>query len=104
MEPTNPSSPIEQQPTMPPASGMPTSTPPEHKKVGPIIAVAAVILVLIIAALYIFASRMNSSADDQIAPQTQQQSVQPVTSTSDDISDIEADLDMSIDGLDAQNF
>ncbi len=84
----------------------PMSTPPlanpEHTKVGPIVAVAAVVLILIIGALYIFASRMNSSMGDDSAPAAE--AVQPITSTSDEIDDIEADLDMSIDGLDAQNF
>jgi hypothetical protein len=85
----------------------PISTPPtlnpEHKKVGPIIAVAAVILILIIGALYIFASRRGDFIMGDGSTQTAEK-VQPVTSTSDDIDDIEADLDMSIDGLDAQNF
>ncbi|MEN9912631.1 MAG: hypothetical protein RLY66_39 [Candidatus Parcubacteria bacterium] len=82
----------------------PMSTPinqaPEHKKVGPIVAIAAVVLILIIGALYIFASRMGTTDDSSASAET----VQPVTNTSDDVSDIEADLDTSIDGLDSQNF
>ncbi|MBP6858928.1 MAG: hypothetical protein KBC33_03830 [Candidatus Pacebacteria bacterium] len=80
----------------------PPSVNPDHKKVGPIVAIAAVVLILIIGALYMFASRMDEPMDDASAPRAE--TVQPVTSTSDDIDDIEADLDMSIDGLDSQNF
>lgn len=94
-------------------SQVPPSAPleqtPEHKKVGPIVAVLVVVLVLIIGALYIFASRMNQTQIDNTSAatamtETQQTTVTPVTSTSDDVSSIEADLNMSVDGLDAQNF
>ena len=96
--------PINNQQPMP--GQMPTSAPQaqntDHKKVGPIIAIAAVVLILIIGALYIFASRMSSPAQDTSAPVAE--TVQPVTNTSDDLGDIEADLDTSINGLDTQNF
>ena len=98
MDPINNQQPAPEQVPM----GTPVSQTPEHKKVGPIVAIAAVVLILIIGALYIFASRMGSSTDTDSAPVAE--TVQPVTNTSDDISDIEADLDMSIDGLDTQNF
>ena len=87
----------------------PISAPPEHKKVGPIVAILVVVLLLIIGALYIFASRMNQQPTDttnEVANEniTTQASVQPVTNTADDVDSIEADLNASVNGLDEQNF
>ena len=89
-----------------------SSTPkiaPEHKKVGPIVAILAVVLILVIGALYIFASKVNqnavptdssTTAQDQSAPQE----VQPVTNKSDDADSLQADLNVATQGLDGQNF
>jgi len=138
MEPQN--QPIaNDQPIMPPAmpSTMPTSMPPAvpptpivmppiegsakngDKKVGPIIATLVIVLILIIAALYLFASRINQPAipddntvsagnldgtaivnNDSQAPAA----VQPTTSTSTDIRSLQNDLNNSTNGLDNQNF
>ena len=79
------------------------------KKVGPIIATLIIVLILIIAALYMFASRLNQqqalNGDGTMglndATTTQ---VQPVTNKSDDVNSIQADLNTSTKGLDAQNY
>jgi hypothetical protein len=85
-----------------------------HKKVGPIIATLVIVLILIIAALYLFASRINqqsvptdtttadSTSANSIAAATQ--SVQPVTGTADDPTALQSDLNASTKGLDSQNF
>lgn len=116
---------INQQPISPlqtPAS-VPTPAPtpssfsnqPEHKKTGLLIAILVVVLLLIIGALYIFAtgstvtlpddSTVGADQDqytDEIG--TNETTVTPVTNTSDDVGSLEADLNTSVDGLDAQNF
>ena len=101
MDPVSPQPPISQP--------MPVSTAPEHKKVGPIIAILIIVLVLIVGALYLFASRINQeqapvdssvAAGDTAAPQT----VTPVTNSADDVSSLESDLNASSKGLDAQTF
>ncbi len=96
--------PLNQQPqsTVPPMSTPPVVTiTSEHKKVGPIVAILVAILILIIGALYLFASRVTV---EPMEMNTAQESVQPVTNTSDDVTSIESDLDASTDGLDGQNF
>jgi len=80
---------------------------PEHKKVGPIIATLVIVLVLIIAALYIFASKVSQrTASDQMTdrPATTSATVQAVTNKSDDLNSIQADLNASTNGVDQQNF
>jgi flagellar basal body-associated protein FliL len=90
----------------------------EHKK-GPMIATLVVVLVLVIAALYLFAS-VSSNKNQQNAPENTNVSVvtpvveqntanvteaiKPVTNTSDELNDINADLNNSLDGLDKQNL
>ncbi len=114
----NPQNQTPQQPVNPmPANTSPImpAAHPEHKKVGPIIATLVIVLVLVIAALYLFASRINqqsapidAAASTNTAPQqttaSQSQSVQPVTNNSDDIQSIQADLNASTNGVDSQNF
>ena len=84
--------------------------PTGHKKVGPIVTVAVVVLLLIVAALYLFASKINRNTvpvDSTVATNDtsdEAQTVQPVTNKSNDIQSIEADLNASTQGLDAQNF
>ena len=88
-----------------------------HKRVGPIIAILVIVLVLIIAALYLFASRINqqiipnnteSSVTDTSAVNnetaTVNQSVQEITNTSDDLQSLQDDLNASTNELDIQNF
>lgn len=88
-----------------------------HKKVGSTIAILVVVFVLIIAALYIFASQLGTSKDIEDVDVnantaintdttgiTTEESVQPVTNTDDDTKSLEEDLNTAIDGLDEQNF
>jgi hypothetical protein len=85
---------------------------PNHKKVGPIIATLVIVLVLIIAALYLFASKVSQrAATDQMTdtPSTtnqtgQTQTVKPVTNSSDDLKSIQMDLNASTNGVDNQSF
>ena len=93
------------------------SLEPQHKKVGPIIAILIIVLVLIIGALYLFASRINEEqpvneqtvATDSTQPASNssaesQQTVKPITNNADDISSLQNDLNDSTKGLDNQNF
>ena len=122
-----PTMPVTMPPTMPPAVPptpivMPPIQGPGHngeKKVGPIIATLVIVLILIIAALYLFASRIDQPAipddnavsagnldgaaivnNDSQAPAA----VQPTTGTSTDIQSLQNDLNNSTNGLDGQNF
>lgn len=109
--------PISPQPQVSQPAPMQASPAPEHKKVGPIIAVLIIVLVLVIGALYLFASRINeeqapvdSSVATESTPSTavsnssSQQTVTPITNNSDDVDSLEADLNTSVKGLDNQNF
>jgi uncharacterized protein HemX len=107
MEPLNPQAQAQQPQSQPAYSTPPASQAPERKKTGPMIAILVVVLILIIGALYLFTSGTTeqSPADNTLAGDNNTtESVQPVTNTSDDVSDLEADLNASVDGLDAQNF
>jgi len=73
-----------------------------HKKSGPMIAGLAIILIIIIGALYMFAARSQAPVIPTEDATTAE--VQPVTNTSDDVSSLEADLNTSVDGIDSQNF
>jgi uncharacterized protein YxeA len=82
-----------------------TTAPVTPKKNGPIIAILIIVVILVIAGLYLFAAKINTT--DQTTPYEETagtQSVQPVTSQSDDVQSLEADLDASAEGLDGQNF
>ena len=82
---------------------MPNASASEHKKVGPIISILVIVLILIIGALYLFASKINQQSNPTGANQAQQ-SVQAITNKSDDINDLQADLNAATQGLDNQNF
>lgn len=102
MEPTY-TSPTNSQPTAPMSSGA------SHKKVGPMIAILIIVLVVIIGALYMFASRSRELTipDDGASmtdTQSEAQEVQSVTSNSTDTASLQSDLDASTSGLDSQNF
>lgn len=82
-------------------------TPTGHeKKVGPIVATLIIVLVLIIAALYVFASKINTPADTTdaaaAADQTTLTVVKPTTNTSTDVKDLQNDLNSATDGLNTQ--
>lgn len=82
----------------------------ENKKVGPIVASLVIVLVLIFAALYLFAAKVSQHnaadniTDPTVSSTSSTQSVQPVTSDSDDLQSIQADLNASTNGVDQQNF
>lgn len=81
-----------------------------QKKVGPIVATLVIVLILIMAALYLFASRINQQAIpmdttttvDNSAPT--QTPVPTITSTASDPASLQRDLNASTQGLDSQNF
>jgi hypothetical protein len=76
-----------------------------NKKLGPIVAILVIVLVLIAAAIYLFATRGTTAEQiDSDNDTASSQEVQPVTNNSDEVSDLEADLDASVTGLDDQNF
>ena len=103
MDPITSQQPSQQPPQQPQQT--PPMMAPEHKKVGPIVAILVVALVLIVGALYIFASRMNQQPTDGTSDTASTQtSVQPVTNSADDVNSTEADLNTSVNGLDSQNF
>lgn len=82
---------------------------PDHKKVGPIIAILIIVLVLIFAALYLFATKLNQPAlptDGSSTADTIQQdeTVSSINNSSDDTSSIQLDLKASVNGVDSQNF
>ena len=81
----------------------------EPKKTGLVVITLVVILILILGALYLFASKSDSPSVpgddyDAVPLRNDEQAVQPITNDADDISSIEADLDASVEGLDEQNF
>jgi flagellar basal body-associated protein FliL len=79
----------------------------EHKKIGPIISTLVIVLVLIIAALYIFASKVSQHANTDAmtdSAASSSQTVQPITNDSDDVQSIQADLNASTRGVDNQSF
>ena len=76
-----------------------------HKKVGPIIATLVIVLILIIGALYIFASRMNQQVlPSDATTDTTTGVVKPVTNTADDVNSLKNDLDSSASGLNGQGL
>lgn len=96
-----------------PAPAHPQGNPSEHKKFGPIVASLIVVLVLIFAALYLFAAKVSQHnaadniTDPTVSPTTttsNSSTVQPVTNTSDDLQSIQNDLNDSTSGVDQQNF
>ncbi len=110
---TSPVPPV--QATVPPTTPVPGGN---SKKIGPIIAILIIVVILVIAAIYLFAGRINktpaptsdtamqnsliqSNSQDQAAAQS---SVQTTTNNSDDVSSLEADLNTSTNGLDGNNF
>jgi len=91
----------------------------DHKKIGPIIAILIIVFVLIIAALYLFASKYSKYDErprniipENTAPITKNieanvnnlPSVKTITNTSDELQDLQNDLNSSTNGLDNQNF
>ena len=81
------------------------SSQAEQKKIGPIISTLIIVLILIMAALYIFASQVTQQTlptdDSTDASST---TVQPITNNSDDVQSMQNDLNASTQGLNSQNF
>jgi hypothetical protein len=80
------------------------SSPTSEKKIGPIVGILVLVLVLVAAAIYLFGNRATSDVaapEDTSAASTE---VQPVTNNSDEVNDLETDLNASVYGLDDQNF
>lgn len=89
------------------------------KKVGPIVAGLVVIIILIVVALYVLASRVNQQATPidnttatnnsiptdttPLVPATEVE-VKAVTGTADDLQSLQADLNASTNGVDAQSI
>lgn len=95
MEPNNQT----QQPTQQ------VSSNPEHKKVGPIIATLIIVLILIIGALYLFASKISQNTLPSEATMNTDTVVVPtITNKADDLNSLQSDLDMSTTGVDDQKF
>jgi cytochrome c biogenesis protein ResB len=76
---------------------------PSEKKIGPIVAILVIVVVLVAAAIYFFAGRGTDAPVPENTTAASEE-VQPVTNNSDEVSDIEADLNASVNGLDDQNF
>lgn len=121
MDQTNQFPPINTMPnSTPPVNGTPNSLPSTEKpkKFGPIIAILIVILIIVIVALYLLASRVsvtsqiientpaNNTAQTMQTTNTEiiPQEIAPITNTADDIDSLQADLDASISGIDAQSI
>lgn len=82
----------------------PVSEPMDaKKKIGPIVVVLAVVLILIIGALYLFASGINKTPTLEQEADVQE-IVQPITNTSDEVQTLDADLNAAIEGIDVQTF
>lgn len=104
--------PPEQPAQQPAPTYSPVNIPPapHEKKVGPIVATLVIVLILILAALWLFASKVNQPAapvralDQQPQQQQQTQAAAPAPNSAEDLNDLNADLNTSVDGLDSQNF
>lgn len=72
-----------------------------EKKVGPIVATLIIVLILIIVALYLFASKVNPPATPSDTA-TEQTGTAVTTQT--DVQNLQNDLNNATNGLDQQNF
>lgn len=103
-----------QQPVLTPTPS-PTPTPMpnpmmpaqhENKPWGPVVGIVVIILLLVIAAVYVWGQKLNN--DSKVVPATpvtQTQTTPSVTEQpKDEFSDMEANLNASVEGLDDANF
>lgn len=79
------------------------AAPQTEKKVGPIVATLIIVLVLIIAALYLFAAKVNQPAIPTDATMNGSTTTAPANSPT-DIQSLQNDLNGATTGLDKQNF
>ncbi len=77
--------------------------PKKERKVGPIVATLIIVLIVIVAALYLFASKINQSSDTASTPRAAQTQATQVN-TQEDISSLQSEVNDSTSGLDDQNF
>ncbi|MFA6315134.1 MAG: hypothetical protein WC648_02085 [Candidatus Paceibacterota bacterium] len=86
----------------------PQNNDASHRKVGPVIVTLVVVLIVVIGALYLLASKINKeSVPSENSTYSQVESasdVPTVTNPSDEVMDIQQDLEVSTSGLDEQNF
>ena len=112
-QPNIPNPPIAQDP--PTVANAPIVENNKHKNVGPIVSTLVIVLILIIAALYLFASRINKqpipadtgttvTTDTGADSSDSVPAVAPITGTSSDPASIQKDLNSATNGLDSQNF
>ena len=85
-------------------NGMPPS-PSTEKKVGPIVGALIIVLILIIAALYFFGSRLNNQTPVETSSQSSQEAVNMTAtatqaSQADDVDSLQADLDVQMKDVD----
>ena len=104
-------------PSNPENLNTPSSTPLQNtnKKVGPIVAVLVVVIIIVIIALFAISSNVSKPAytggvvnrnipvqvNNVTAPAPE---VKSVTGTSDDLNSLQADLNASVEGVDAQSI
>ncbi len=84
-------------------NGMPpTPAPATEKKVGPIVGVLIIVLMLIIAALYFFGSKLNTEAPVTTpAEQTTAANNMGATATqADDVNTLQSDLNVQLKDVD----
>ncbi len=94
------------QPNTPMNNNQTVNPAPEHKNTGPMISILVIILILIIGLLYMFASRTEAPIipTEYKTPNETVVEVENITNQSDNVSDLETDLNASVEGLDQQSF
>lgn len=82
-------------------NGIPKA-PVEQKKIGPVIGILAVVIILIVSALYIFGTKLNTKPAVNVEPVVQETNTTNTASVSSSIdnSAIQADLDSQLKDID----
>lgn len=92
--------PINQQPS-PVMPQMPT----ENKPWGPVVGIVVILILLVLAAVYVWGQKQNNEIKNAPAPvTTTTQNTDVAVQEKDDFSDLEANLDSAVDGLDDLSF
>jgi len=98
----------QQNQTEAPQTGTPVGTPPEEKSVGALIGSIIIVVIIVIGGIYFWASQepaplpIDPAIDNVLVPD-QQTEILLNQGVSDEISDIEADLNATnLDNLDAE--
>ncbi len=100
--------PINQQPTSTPtpqpAPVMP-QMPTENKPWGPVIGIVVILILLVLAAVYVWGQKQNNEIKNAPAPVSVKVNADTVAAQEkDDFSDLEANLDSAVEGLDDLSF